>query len=859
MIIKRIGIENYGKISGLDMKFSGGINEITEDNGFGKTTIASFIKAMFYGLAPCRANGKDFNDRKKFYPFSGGKFGGFIEFVSGGDEYRIERFFGKKSDLDDEMKVYKNSAETSELSPIPGLKLFGLDEESFEKTLFIDSEITEISSTGAINGLLGDFAQDMESGISFEDALAKLEAARKKYKAAKGNNDLISQTQAEISGLKTKIENIEKEGVALAKYYSELGELTEREKALSAELRKASAKSVEAEKWKTYGKLKETERQKTVELKAFAEKYPNGIPDENEIADAEKLLAEAESLKSKREAAAFPEEKKSRLQTYSRTFVHGMPSDEAFLKLRLSISELSNLRGEIENLKKDENARECELEAKFGSRDTGGALAELENKAREYREKEETAKNFNVAAQVQPSAKSENGSKTGVAVAGFSGIIAAVGFILATAIKNSVAMNILGYVLAAAGVVGVAAGVILTRSKRKNTEKTGELLEKSAKIKAEVDIFADAMRKLMVPFGYYSENGVMYDYAKFKSDAEEYFKLREASGARRRALAEKSARADKIAASIKNFLSKFSVSADEETFGDAYYELKSAADDFVRLTEEQTETAKSAKALEERENAVKRELFAFFNRYKLIADGNEKTLLKNLSADLSDILRLKKECAETKTDAENYRLKNNLITPPAGETVSTDEISARFNECQKAVAIKRREISYSESVYETLEENKDRLAAAEEKLKEYKEKRAIIVYAEEFLKAADEKMQQKYVAPIKNSLIAYAAPLEKALGEKIIMDKNFKTYFESGGEIRDDKHLSSGQRCILSLCFRLSLIENVFAGEKPFLVMDDPFVNLDETHIAKVAEFIKEIAKNEQIIYLCCHRSRKIL
>ena len=310
MIIKRIGIENYGKISGLDMKFSGGINEITEDNGFGKTTIASFIKAMFYGLAPCRANGKDFNDRKKFYPFSGGKFGGFIEFVSGGDEYRIERFFGKKSDLDDEMKVYKNSAETSELSPIPGLKLFGLDEESFEKTLFIDSEITEISSTGAINGLLGDFAQDMESGISFEDALAKLEAARKKYKAAKGNNDLISQTQAEISGLKTKIENIEKEGVALAKYYSELGELTEREKALSAELRKASAKSVEAEKWKTYGKLKETERQKTVELKAFAEKYPNGIPDENEIADAEKLLAEAESLKSKREAAAFPEEKK---------------------------------------------------------------------------------------------------------------------------------------------------------------------------------------------------------------------------------------------------------------------------------------------------------------------------------------------------------------------------------------------------------------------------------------------------------------------------------------------------------------------------------------------------------------------
>ena len=132
-------ISSFGNLNGFEYDFSDGLNTVKQDNGWGKSTLGAFIKAMFYGLAPCRANGKDFNDRKKFYPFSGGKFGGFIEFVSGGDEYRIERFFGKKSDLDDEMKVYKNSAETTELSPVPGLKLFGLDEESFEKTLFIDS------------------------------------------------------------------------------------------------------------------------------------------------------------------------------------------------------------------------------------------------------------------------------------------------------------------------------------------------------------------------------------------------------------------------------------------------------------------------------------------------------------------------------------------------------------------------------------------------------------------------------------------------------------------------------------------------------------------------------------------------
>ena len=183
-------------------------------------------------------------------------------------------------------------------------------------------------------------------------------------------------------------------------------------------------------------------------------------------------------------------------------------------------------------------------------------------------------------------------------------------------------------------------------------------------------------------------------------------------------------------------------------------------------------------------------------------------------------------------------------------------MSERYRACQRAIAIKRGEISAAESVYETLQDNKSRLDDAEERLAEYKERRAIISLAEDYIKAADAKLQQKYVAPVKDKFVEFSAPIEKALGEKVVMDKDFRIYFESGGEIRDDKHLSSGQRCILSLCFRLSLIENAFGGEKPFIIMDDPFVNLDKEHIEKTLEFLKSVSKDEQIIYFCCHESR---
>ena len=50
MNILRCHIENFGSLCGLDYEFGGGLNALYSPNGGGKTTLACFIKAMFYGL-----------------------------------------------------------------------------------------------------------------------------------------------------------------------------------------------------------------------------------------------------------------------------------------------------------------------------------------------------------------------------------------------------------------------------------------------------------------------------------------------------------------------------------------------------------------------------------------------------------------------------------------------------------------------------------------------------------------------------------------------------------------------------------------------------------------------------------------
>ena len=104
----------------------------------------------------------------------------------------------------------------------------------------------------------------------------------------------------------------------------------------------------------------------------------------------------------------------------------------------------------------------------------------------------------------------------------------------------------------------------------------------------------------------------------------------------------------------------------------------------------------------------------------------------------------------------------------------------------------------------------------------------------------------------------YSALLEKTLGEKVTMTKNFEITFERNGKERSEKHLSSGVKSICALCFRLALIKNMYRETSPFLILDDPFVFLDEEHFSRVSAVIKELSRDMQIIYFTCHDSRVI-
>ena len=78
MRLIRCHIENFGVLSDFDFAFSAGLTTICRPNGFGKSTFAAFIKAMLYGFPRTGARSIVENERKRYDPWQGGKYGGFL-------------------------------------------------------------------------------------------------------------------------------------------------------------------------------------------------------------------------------------------------------------------------------------------------------------------------------------------------------------------------------------------------------------------------------------------------------------------------------------------------------------------------------------------------------------------------------------------------------------------------------------------------------------------------------------------------------------------------------------------------------------------------------------------------------------
>ena len=96
-------------------------------------------------------------------------------------------------------------------------------------------------------------------------------------------------------------------------------------------------------------------------------------------------------------------------------------------------------------------------------------------------------------------------------------------------------------------------------------------------------------------------------------------------------------------------------------------------------------------------------------------------------------------------------------------------------------------------------------------------------------------------------------------GDKVSVsiDTDMKVSVNAFGAERETEFFSKGYRNLFEICKRLALTDILFTVEKPFIILDDPFYNLDDEKLKESILLIKSLAKEYQILYLVCHESRR--
>ena len=168
-------INNFGKLSNLNINFNDGVNVINQPNGWGKSTLAAFLKAMLYGFDTKKEPGAFERERKLYKPWQGGTYGGELDFEADGVEYRLVRTFGLTEKQDD-FHLYRlaTMVECDDFSPLLGEELFDLDRSSFKRTIYIAQADCMFSSSDSISAKLGNMAENTNDINNFESATADI-------------------------------------------------------------------------------------------------------------------------------------------------------------------------------------------------------------------------------------------------------------------------------------------------------------------------------------------------------------------------------------------------------------------------------------------------------------------------------------------------------------------------------------------------------------------------------------------------------------------------------------------------------------------------------------------------------------
>lgn len=872
MIIKSCYIENFGIFHQESFSFLPGLNIIKEENGWGKSTLAAFMKAMFYGME-YKLRSKELYDRTKYLPWQGGNYGGYLIFEINNIEYKLIRYFGKKS-IDDEFELYHTTTNklSDDYSSNIGEEIFGIDCDSFERSIYITLDGKPPLMQDSIQAKLGNLIDNTDDINNFESAYRTLDTLATSIKAKRGSGGKLSEVEQNINRLQEKLKECDNAGNQLLLIQDELTHqqmlkkgLETKQKSLQNEMKQLTLHGKKRE----YLQLLERQQAQQQQADTLLQTFQGTLPSEQDLNDNGELVREITALDMRLGENNITDEEREELSRLWNIFDPVLPAQSELEQCQNYISANKTADAELDkhNLSSIEKKEYHALYNKYKSycptpEDINKYIEQYDELA-SIKEKiviqEMQLKTLREALNTQDN--QTNRKKSAIIIASI--------LLFGTSIALSLLLSPIWI-----GGIGflISILVILFGLLHIKSGKHGDL-DKYDKIDEEEKILIHHQNEMRL---LESEVSMFMERLQIHEDDGSMFRL----------LSEIKVEVSRLSSyhnkqknyqQLKNDLYKNMEESKEfiAAFLDRFRNDSFDWDDEALLTHiiKQKERYINLKCkidehnhLVTRQQKLETKVSLFFERYILPKNLTYIEQMERIRDTYRDYQNIQKELQASEAQMKQFQLGNDVdaLTALTNPVKTMDELhgeSDRYDQqitqtvavitdCEKRIddlsiiADRKQEF---ESEYERLTEQKVILQ------KKYKQ----LTQTANLLQEAKDKLTTGYMGDMLTAFHKYLDMIDHS-DVRIQLNADLDTHVEEHGKQWKSSYLSRGYKDLVNICIRIALTDVMYQKEKPFLILDDPFVNLDDSKMEQAFTFLRELAAETQVFYFVCHESRAL-
>lgn len=863
-------IINFGKLHDKVFDFKKGINSFLYENGWGKTTLSVFIKSMLYGMEYTTSKDVDKNEKLKYLPWQGGIYGGSLNFVYKDKQYQIKRTFSLKKNEDTfELIDLKTNKKSNDFSTDLGTELFGINRETYGRSVHVslaESPAGSADISSKLNNLIeaGDIS-------NFDDAINVLEDKATEIKAKRGKNDRISFLQNKIDSDRKYIDEINakiNQNLEYSEKIDGINSTIKEQKEKDDLIRQKISKTEKYGKKMFYEQLKADVTKYETAKKEIIDFFNGDIPSSETVRNIDSISSRLTTIESNIANQSATQSEIDNYESLRSYFAGDIPTSEQInncLKLDTEYKDFKQKENSLK-LTPDEESELNLLKDKYnGEEITENLITEKINEVEiiqsKHKELNGLQNDFTTKNNELTLAKAIKPKNTKRIICFIISLILIIGGAVCLFLFNRT-IGIISFSLA---VLSLALGFIFKTSDNDTSAIQSELQElkdQMSSLQNYIDNKENEI-KLFISKYYSNYDSEIIALSNIKTEYNTFVRLNKKNDDYSTWISQQDKSSAEYESEIRMFAKRYCKTEDISSITNEIQTLNDKLQKLNSLENKINADSDNGKAQAEE----KEKLSKILNQYKTNKTLNFNEQVLQIHDKITEINNIDKQIADSKQAVKEFEEDSNNDIASFAELEKPEKtvdelekertcISDIITENNKTISDYQKIIDDNLTDIDKKEDVETEIERLKDEMEQAKAENKILVRTSELLRLAKEKLDANYSDPMKNGFNKYIEMLGGKLN--LLINTDLEVSVDESGQTHESIYLSDGYKDMVNFCSRMALVDALFKDVKPPIILDDPFVNLDDDKVPKALKLVKDISNENQVLYFACHQSRAI-